>query len=98
MDRLIIVLVLLAVVQLVACGVLLGPPWRHMDKLIAWLVVSVGGAFLALFVLLALSLFDVHIPTLVGVLVLAGLNASVGWVLALLVRARLGSRDGRNSS
>ena len=92
MFKVVVALVLLAVVQLVACGVLLGPPWRHMDKLIAWLVTSVGGAFLALFVLLALSLFGVHVPTLVGLLVLAGLNASVGWVLALLVRARLRSR------
>lgn len=88
MFRLIVVLVLLAVAQLAACGVLLGPPWRHMDKLIAWLVTSVGGAFLALFVLIALSMFGVPAPPWVGVVVLAGLNTSVGWVLALLVRAR----------
>ena len=92
MDHLIVALVLLAVVQLVACGVLLGPPWQHIDKLIAWLVASVGGAVLAVFVLLALAVFDIRTPPWVGVLVLAGLNASVGWVLALLVRARLRSR------
>lgn len=88
MFRLVVGLVLLAVAQLLACGVLLGPPWRHMDKLIAWLVASVGGAFLALFVLLALSMLGVTVPMWMGVLVLAGLNASVGWVLVLLVRAR----------
>lgn len=86
MFQFVVALVLLAVVQLTACGVLLGPPWRHMDRLIAWLVTSVGGAFLALFVLLALSMLGVHIPMWVGLLVLLGLNASVGWVLALLVR------------
>lgn len=90
MFNVVVALVLLAVVQLAACGVLLGPPWRHMDRLIAWLVTSVGGAFLGLMVLLALAVFGVPAPEWVGVLVLAGLNASVGWVLVLLVRARRG--------
>lgn len=88
MFKLAVALVLLAVVQLAACGLLLGPPWRHMDKLIAWVITTVGAAVLALLAILAASVLGMQAPLWLGVAVLLGMNASFGWMLVLLVRAR----------
>ena len=88
MYRLVAGLVLLAVVQLAGCWALLWPPWRHADRLFAWLITSVGTAFLALMSLLGLRVLGVRVPLWIGLAVLVGLNGAVGWVLVLLIRAR----------
>lgn len=86
--RIAVGLVVLAVLQLAACGVLIGPPWRHKDRLMAWLVASLGAALLALMMILTAAMLHLHPSLWLGVLVLSGFNAAVGWVLGLLLRGR----------
>lgn len=82
-------LLLAGALELAACGLLIGPPWKHRDKLVAWLLSALGSAVLLLLLLLVASTLHLHLPLVwLGVAILAGLDAAVAWVLVLLVRAR----------
>lgn len=89
------VLLIYAVVALAACGLLIDPPWRQKDPVIAWLVSCVGASLLAFVAAITASVLHVHYPLWLGLAVLAGLDAAITWVLVMLIRARRkGRREG----
>lgn len=84
-------LLLFGALELGVCGWLIGPPWKRRDRATAWLLSSLGSAMLALVLLLVASMLHLRLPLLpLGLLVLAGFDVAVGWVLVMLLRGRRG--------
>lgn len=82
-------LLLLGAIELAVCGVLIGPPWRHRDRIMGWLITSVGAAVLTLVLLLIAVVLHLRLPLLdLGLLALGAFDVAFGWVMLMLIRAR----------
>jgi hypothetical protein len=81
---------ILAVVFLAAFGL----PWRQPERIVGWYIAAFSWAVAALVGLLIAAMLGVHIPLVVGMLVLAVLDAALGLQLALLIRSRRQRRTG----
>ncbi len=75
---------ILAVVFLAAFGL----PWRQPERIVGWYIAAFSWAVAALVGLLIAAMLGVHIPLLVGVLVLAGLDVALGLQLVVFLRSR----------
>jgi hypothetical protein len=80
-------LVLAAVLALVFLAAF-GPPWRHSDQSVGWYIAAFGWAVTALVGLLLAAMLGFHVPLLVGVFVLAGLDAALALQLVVFLRSR----------
>jgi len=68
---------------------ILGPPWRHRDRMMAWFLASTGWAAIAVDGVLFVAVLGAQVAPWVLLLALAVQDLAFGWRLWLIVQDRV---------